>query len=92
MSGDAVWKSRVRFEQNAYRESTYRPHWLVGARIGVRTADDRYSLALFGRNLFNQHEPVLLQSSFPYDTTTNIGAIYGPSSFRQIGLQLEGKF
>lgn len=92
VASDTVWKSRVRFEQNALTDSTFRPHWLVGARLGVRTADDRYSLAVFGRNLFNVHEPVLLQSSFPYDGASNVGAIYGPSSFRQIGLQLDAKF
>ena len=92
VAADTVWKSRIRYEQNALEESTFRPHWMVGSRIGVRTADDRYSLAVFGRNLFNVHEPVLLQSSFPYNGAANIGAIYGPQSFRQIGLQLEGKF
>ena len=92
VAADTVWKSRVRFEQNSLQASTFRPHWMVGARLGARTADDRYSLAVFGRNLFNVHEPVLLQSSFPYDGAANIGAIYGPQSFRQIGLQLDGKF
>lgn len=92
---DTVWKSRVRYEANTNSETTFRPHWLVGGRIGVRTEDDRYSLAIFGRNLFNVHEPSLMQSSFPYTTDTgeqNIGAIYGPQSFRQVGLSFDAKF
>jgi len=92
---DTIWKSRVRYEANSNRETTFRPHWLVGGRIGVRTEDDRFSVAIFGRNLFNVHEPSLMQSSFPYTDDTggqNIGAIYGPQSFRQVGLSFDAKF
>ena len=89
---DTIWKSRVRYEANSREETTFRPHWLVGGRIGVRTEDDRFSLAVFGRNLFNVHEPSLIQSDFPYNGTDNIGAIYGPQSFRQVGLSFDAKF
>ena len=92
LAADTVWKSRIRYEANSREETTFRPHWLVGGRIGLRTDDDRYSLAIFGRNLFNVHEPSLMQSDFPSDGTANIGAIYGPQSFRQIGISLDAKF
>lgn len=92
LAADTVWKSRIRYEANSVRDSTFRDHWLVGGRLGVRSEDDRYSLAVFARNLFNQHEPVLYQSGFPYNGGANVGAIYGPQSFRQVGLQLDGKF
>jgi outer membrane receptor protein involved in Fe transport len=29
-------------------------YWLVNARIGVKTSDDRFTLELFANNLFNQ--------------------------------------
>ena len=92
LAADTVWKSRIRYEANSREETTFRPHWLVGGRIGLRTDDDRYSVAIFGRNLFNVHEPSLMQSDFPSDGTANIGAIYGPQSFRQIGISLDAKF
>lgn len=95
LAADTVWKSRVRFEANSNSETTYRPHWLVGGRVGIRTEDDRFTVAVFARNLFNQHEPALMQSSFPYTTDQgeqNIGAIYGPQSFRQVGLSLDARF
>ncbi|MEI5689085.1 TonB-dependent receptor [Sphingomonas kyungheensis] len=92
LAGDTVWKSRVRYEANSRAETTFRPHWLVGGRVGVRTEDDRYQLALFARNLFNVHEPQLMQSDFPYGGATNVGAIYGTQSYRQIGLSLDAKF
>jgi iron complex outermembrane receptor protein len=92
---DTVWKSRLRYEQNTLAATTFQPHWNVGGRLGLRTADDRYSLAVFARNLFNSHEPSLMQSSLPYALTNgqqNIGAIYGPQSFRQVGLSLDARF
>ena len=92
VAGDAVWKSRIRYEANSIRDTTFRPHWLVGGRIGAGTSDDRYQIAIFVRNLFNVHEPSLMQSSLPYNGGDNVGAIYGPQSFRQVGLSLDAKF
>lgn len=92
LAADTVWKSRVRYEANSITETTFRPHWTVGGRVGVRTADDRFTVAVFARNLFNVHEPALMQSSFPYSGAANVGAIYGQQSFRSVGLSLDGKF
>lgn len=89
---DTVWKSRVRYEANSLTETTFRPHWTVGGRIGVRTEDDRYQASIFARNLFNVHEPQLLQSDFPYNGAANVGAIYGPQGYRQIGISLDARF
>ncbi|MDE2301362.1 MAG: TonB-dependent receptor [Sphingomonadales bacterium] len=91
---DAVWKSRIRYEETSVVDSTFHPHWTVGGRVGVKTADERFTIAIFARNLFNQHEPILAQSGFPYveGGNQNIGAMYGPNSFRQVGLSLDGKF
>jgi iron complex outermembrane receptor protein len=89
---DTVWKSRVRYEENSYSDTTFRPHWTVGGRVGLRTQDERYSVAFFVRNLFNVHEPSLMQSSFPYGADANVGAIYGPQSYRNVGVSLDAKF
>jgi iron complex outermembrane receptor protein len=85
---DTIWKSRVRYQNTSRSEETFRPHWTVGGRLGVRSEDERYSAGIFVRNLFNVHEPSLLQSNFG----SGVGAIYGPQSFRQVGLQLDAKF
>jgi iron complex outermembrane receptor protein len=95
VAADTVWKSRVRYEANSNSLTTFRSHWLMGGRIGLRTDDNRYSVAIFGRNLFNVHEPSLMQSDFPYTTDQgeqNIGAIYGTQSFRQVGISFDAKF
>jgi iron complex outermembrane receptor protein len=65
LAADAVWKSRLRYEANTVADTTFRPHWTVGGRIGVRTADERFTMAVFARNLFNVHEPSLYQSELP---------------------------
>ncbi|WP_420384438.1 TonB-dependent receptor [Novosphingobium sp.] len=92
LAADTIWKSRVSYEQTSVAQSTFGPHWTVGGRVGVRTADSRFTVAVFARNLFNVHEPILFQSGFPYNGASNIGAFYGPNGFRQVGLSLDGKF
>lgn len=88
IAADTIWKSRIRYQNTSRREETFRAHWTVGGRVGVRSEDERYSAGLFVRNLFNVHEPSILQSNFG----AGLGAIYGPQSFRQVGLQLDAKF
>jgi outer membrane receptor protein involved in Fe transport len=34
--------------------SVGRPYWLVNARIGIKTSDDKYRLEVFANNLFNE--------------------------------------
>jgi iron complex outermembrane recepter protein len=92
LAADTVWKSRIRYEANAISDTTFRPHWTVGGRMGVRTSDERFTAAVFVRNLFNVHEPVLMQSGYPDSGAANVGALYGPQSFRTVGLSLDGKF
>jgi iron complex outermembrane receptor protein len=35
-------------------DSVGQPYWLVNARIGIKTSDDKYRLELFANNLFNE--------------------------------------
>ncbi len=92
VAADTIWKSRVSYEETAVEGSTFGPHWTVGGRIGVRTADDRFTVAVFARNLGNVHEPILAQSGFPDSGAANIGAMYGPNGIRPVGLSLDGTF
>jgi iron complex outermembrane receptor protein len=64
LAADAVWKSRLRYEANTVADTTFALHWTVGGRIGLRTADERFTIAVFARNLFDVHEPSLYQSDF----------------------------
>lgn len=46
-------------------------YWLVNARIGLRTTDDKYGIALVADNLFNEEYFVFGQSAF---TSVTLGA------------------
>ena len=92
LAADTIWKSRVYYEQTSVAASSFAAHWTVGGRIGVHTANDQLTFAVFARNLGNVHEPILMQSGFPYAGAANIGAMYGPNGFRQVGISLDGRF
>ena len=91
-AADTVWKSKLRYEENSVAASTFRAHWNIGGRIGIRTDDQRFTAAVFVRNLGNVHEPLLLQSNLPANGAAELGAMYGPMSFRQVGLSLDARF
>ena len=92
LAADTIWKSRGYYEQTSVAASSFAAHWTVGGRIGVHTANDQLTFAVFARNLGNVHEPILMQSGFPYAGAANIGAMYGPNGFRQVGISLDGRF
>lgn len=59
VGADTVYRSRVRYITKATDAVTFQPHFITGARIGLRFMNDRYELALFARNLFGVREPIL---------------------------------
>ena len=68
---------------------------IVDASIGVRTSDDRYSLTLFVRNLFNEnyltsigHNSLLSTTATPFDLV----GTYNKDSRRYAGATLGAKF
>jgi iron complex outermembrane receptor protein len=90
VSGDAIWRSATRLTTSADPEISYHEHWMLGGRVGVRSQDDKYELALFARNLTNEHEPTLR-----YVSPLGAGAytqFLSDASFRVVGLALTAKF
>jgi iron complex outermembrane receptor protein len=90
VSGDAIWRSATRLTTSADPEISYHAHWMLGGRVGVRSQDDKYELALFARNLTNEHEPTLR-----YVSPLGAGAytqFLSDASFRVVGLALTAKF
>lgn len=67
----------------------------VGARLGLRSADDKWGVALFARNLFDQFQPTnrfgnLL--SFVTGDSKSYVQLVGPESRRTIGLSIDATF
>lgn len=91
LAGDAIYKSSIRLAASTAADATYGDHVTVGGRLGVRAASGAWSLAVFARNLTDNHEPAIRFLNFP-DGTAGVGQILGTQSFRQVGLQGEVRF
>ncbi|HTH27097.1 MAG TPA: TonB-dependent receptor [Sphingobium sp.] len=67
-SGDASWRSSQFFETTNSPTSHERPYWLVNGRISLNGPDDRWSLAVWGKNLtkteYRTYENDLAQFGF----------------------------
>jgi iron complex outermembrane recepter protein len=61
-------------------------YWLVNARVGVRSADDRYELAVYAKNLFNEGYTTFGNSSSTY------GNILAWGDPRIVGVEATVKF
>ncbi len=92
ISLDAVFKSKIRYDAASSPDVYYHAHWITGGRIGVRNADGNWSLALYARNLGNEHEPIYRIRNFPDGSTGSVGQMLAPQSFRQVGISLDGRF
>jgi iron complex outermembrane receptor protein len=100
---DTVFKSAMRLGPTADPRFVYPAHWTTGMRLGIRSPDQTWSVAVFARNLTNQHEPVTLFGGPAFtppgaDPTAPNGYVNGvsgwlsPESLREIGLSFDVKF
>jgi iron complex outermembrane receptor protein len=68
---------------------SFAPHWTVGGRLGLKTADDRYPVGLCPQHVQRSRAAAAL---YRFPAAGSNGAIYGPNSTRQVGLSLDAKF
>ncbi|ESQ86679.1 hypothetical protein ABAC460_22895 [Asticcacaulis sp. AC460] len=92
ISFDATFKSKIRYDAASSPDVFYHAHWITGGRIGIRSLNSNWTLSLYGRNLGNEHEPVLRIRNFPDGSTGSIGQMLSPQSFRQVGISLDARF
>jgi len=64
---------------------------LIDARVGLRTADGRYSLAAFVKNLTDKHAPTLIFRD-PLSPTGNYDQTYQVNAFRTFGVTVDVGF
>lgn len=92
---DVVYTSRINYNAAYDPLNTNAPAAIFGGRFGVRTADGRYGVSVFGRNLFDVY-----RSTIRFATATaaqqldpqSYSQFTGSDSRRVIGLSLDGKF
>lgn len=97
ISADLVYTSSVDFAEYSDPLQTVPGHAIVGARLGVRSPDKRWSIAVFARNLFDDRAPVFLYAPYLLANTTApgvtaVGRSYSTDSFRLVGVTLDGRF
>jgi iron complex outermembrane receptor protein len=88
---DTVFRSRIRYVTESTSAVTFKPHFVTGVRVGAQLMDDRFAIALYGRNLFNVHEPILRYGSSQLTGIAAPGSstytqYLTEASFRAVGL------
>jgi len=87
---DATYKSEKRLNAMWYPSSIYPSCWVFGASIGIREfTNDKWNVTLFGRNLFNEPEPMGIYQSFHDQLHISIT---NERSYRQVGLKINYNF
>jgi iron complex outermembrane receptor protein len=91
---DAVYTSKVNWSAAYDPRLSTSGAVIVGGRLGVRTSDARYGVALFVRNLFDVYRPTV-RTAAP-TAAQQLSEAYsqysGPESHRIVGLSLDGRF
>jgi iron complex outermembrane receptor protein len=87
---DFTYKSEILMTAVAFGDVPdvmYPAHWMFGARAGIRKSDGKWTISLFGRNLFNEMFPS--NKIFDFGMTAILPK---ERSFRQVGVNLEYAF
>ncbi len=92
---DAVYTSRINWSQVYDPLLTSAAATIVGTRIGIRTEDHRFGVAIFARNLFDTYRPSTRfetpVAAQLLDPRTYV-QISGPESRRVVGISLDARF
>jgi iron complex outermembrane receptor protein len=94
LGGDVVYTSEKVFDRTDPARNLPATT-IVGARFGVRSADDKVGLTLYARNLFDKFSPTYRVgnvASFATGDTRSYMQFVGPESRRVIGVSLDAKF
>ncbi len=96
-SADVIYTTKINFNQFPDPSQEVGAQAIVGARLGVRSADRKWSAAIFARNLFDERTPVFLFSPYLISGTTSpgiqaVGRSYSTESFRLLGVSLDARF
>ena len=83
---------RTRMNSSSTPDSmlTIEGYALVDGRIGVRAKDGRWGASIFAKNLFDKRFPAAVFAD-PL-LSSNYDQAFSPSSFRTVGVSLDGRF
>jgi len=98
---DGVYTSSINFSSAYDPLDATGSHFLLGGRLGVRTKDGKYGIAIYARNITDERAPTFVISTplaqpsggLPLLNDPNSHSQYfGPDSFRTIGVSLDARF
>lgn len=89
---DATYTSPITFSAAFDPGSTVGNYLVVDARVGLKFDDGLYGISVFVRNLTDQRVALYRSSLGLFGDTNAHFQVFGPDSFRRIGVSLDAKF
>ena len=98
---DGVYSSSISYSAAYDPLDATGSHFLLGGRLGLRTKDGKYGVAIYARNLTDERAPNFVISTpvaqpsggLPLLNDANSHSQYfGPDSFRTVGVSLDARF
>jgi iron complex outermembrane receptor protein len=95
LQADAMYSDAVDYSPVYDPGNSFGAYWMFGTRLGVRSADKRWSVALFARNLTDKRVPIAV---FDTPVAAQLGSpgshaqYLNQDSFRHIGIAMDFKF
>jgi iron complex outermembrane receptor protein len=95
LQADAMYSDAVNYSPIYDPGNSFAAYWMFGTRLGVRSADKRWSVALFARNLTDKRVPIAV---FDTPVAAQLGSpgshaqYLNQDSFRHIGIAMDFKF
>jgi iron complex outermembrane receptor protein len=95
VAADVVYQSKIYFDAAYDPLDTVNGAALFGGKLGVRTQDERYGIAVFARNIFDKRLAVIRfetpTASADHDPSS-YAQMFGDESFRTVGVSLDARF
>ncbi|HEY1077735.1 MAG TPA: TonB-dependent receptor [Fontimonas sp.] len=97
ISSDVVYRSEMHFSAAPDTRTEVGARTIIGARIGLRSAEDNWEISVFGRNLTEERNPAFMFAPYLLSSATSPGidtsgqALY-TESFRFFGVSLGVRF
>ncbi len=95
VQAEAIYTSSIFYDAAYDPVDAVAPATIFDGRLGVSTADGRYTLALFGRNLLDTYRPIVrfeTPTAAQQNDPASYSQIAGAESRRVIGLSLDASF
>jgi len=91
VEADASYQTAIHSSPTPDPNTTIPAYAIVNGRFGVRSADGRYTVAVFAKNLFDQRAPATIFTD-PLQPAGNYDQIFLPNAFRVIGVSLDVRY